>query len=47
MFAFSCAVNFVILQMEDFALLSGTATLAVILGMLMVFTGKINRCTGE
>ena len=46
-FAFSCAVNFVILQMEDFALFSGTAILAMSLGMLMVFTGKINRRTGE
>lgn len=47
MFAFSYAVNFIILQMEDFALISGTVILAVILGIVMAFTGKINRCTGE
>ncbi|MBE6389400.1 MAG: cell envelope integrity protein CreD [Lentisphaerae bacterium] len=46
-FAFSYAVNFIILQMEDFALISGTVILAIILGIVMAFTGKINRCTGE
>jgi inner membrane protein involved in colicin E2 resistance len=42
-FAISYLLNFVILRMEDLALMSGTVVLAVILGVLMVLTGKINR----
>ena len=42
-FAASYLLNFVILRMEDFALLSGTIVLAVILGVMMALTGKINR----
>lgn len=36
-------INFVILRMEDFALLTGTIILAVILAVIMMLTGKINR----
>ena len=39
----SYIINFVILQMEDWALFSGTIVLAIILGVLMILTGKINR----
>ncbi|MBR2345433.1 MAG: inner membrane CreD family protein [Lentisphaeria bacterium] len=42
-FAGSYLLNFVILQMEDLALMSGTIVLAVILAVLMALTGKINR----
>ena len=42
-FAASYLLNFVLLRMEDFALLAGTIVLAVILGVLMFLTGKINR----
>ena len=42
-FGGSYLLNFLILRMEDFALLSGTIILAVILGVLMALTGKINR----
>ena len=42
-FAASYLLNFVILRMEDFALISGTIVLAIILGVLMIITGKINR----
>lgn len=42
-FAASYLLNFVILRMEDFALLSGTIVLAVILGVMMALTGKINH----
>ena len=42
-FAASYLLNFSILRMEDFALLSGTIILAIILGVLMALTGKINR----
>ena len=42
-FAVSYLLNFMILRMEDLALMSGTVVLAVILGVLMVLTGKINR----
>lgn len=42
-FAASYVVNFVILRMEDLALLTGTIILAVVLGVLMVLTGNINR----
>jgi inner membrane protein len=41
--AASYVINYIILQMEDFALLSGTLILAVILGVVMILTGKINR----
>ncbi len=42
-FAASYLLNFVILRMEDFALMSGTVVLTIILGVLMILTGKINR----
>ena len=42
-FSGSYLLNFLILRMEDFALLSGTIILAVILGVLMVLTSRINR----
>ena len=42
-FAVSYLLNFMILRMEDLALMFGTVVLAVILGVLMVLTGKINR----
>ena len=42
-FAGSYLLNFIILGMEDLALMSGTIVLAVILGVLMILTGKINR----
>ena len=42
-FAASYLLNFVILRMEDFSLISGTIVLAIILGVLMILTGKINR----
>ena len=42
-FAASYLLNFVILRMEDLALMSGTIVLAIILGVLMILTGKINR----
>ena len=42
-FAASYLLNFVILRMEDFALMSGTIVLAIILGVLMAVTGKINH----
>ena len=42
-FAISYAVNFILLRMEDLALLSGTIILAVVLAILMVLTGKMNR----
>ena len=35
--------NFMVLRLEDCALLSGTIVLAIILGILMALTGKINR----
>lgn len=41
-FALSYILNYVILQMEDMALLSGTIVLAIILGVLMLLTGKMN-----
>ena len=41
-FAASYIVNYFILQMEDFALLSGTVVLAIVLGVLMILTGRIN-----
>ncbi|MBR7104354.1 MAG: inner membrane CreD family protein [Lentisphaeria bacterium] len=42
-FAASYLLNFILLRLEDFALLAGTIVLAVILGVLMFLTGKINR----
>ena len=42
-FAGSYMLNFILLRMEDMALITGTVVLAVILGVLMVLTGKINR----
>ena len=42
-FAISYAANFIMLRMEDLALLSGTIVLAVVLAILMVLTGKMNR----
>ena len=42
-FAVSYAVNFILLRMEDLALLSGTIILALILAILMALTGKMNR----
>ena len=41
-FAAGYGVNYFILQMEEYALLSGTAVLAIILGVLMLLTGRIN-----
>lgn len=41
-FAASYLLNYQLLRMEDFALLTGTIVLAVILGVLMLLTGKIN-----
>ena len=42
-FAASYLLNFILLRLEDFALLAGTTVLAVILGAVMFLTGKINR----
>ena len=42
-FAVSYAVNFILIRMEDLALLSGTIILAGILAILMALTGKMNR----
>lgn len=42
-FGGSYLLNYLILRMEDFALLSGTVILALILGVLMALTSKINR----
>ena len=42
-FAAGYAINFIILRMEDMALLAGTVVLAVVLGVLMFITGRINR----
>ena len=42
-FAVSYFINFIILNMEKFSLLTGTVILAVILGVLMAVTGKINQ----
>jgi inner membrane protein len=46
-FAVSYAVNYFILQMEDFALLSGTVILAIVLGVVMILTGKMNQKSVE
>lgn len=37
------ATIYVILQLEDYALIAGSAALFILLAVLMVFTGKINR----
>ena len=42
-FALGYALNFIILRMEDMALLAGTVVLAVVLGVMMLITGRINR----
>ena len=42
-FAASYLINFMILRMEDLALLTGTIILAIVLAMVMLLTGKINR----
>ena len=42
-FAISYVCNYMLLQLEDFALLIGTAVLTVILGTVMVMTGKLNK----
>jgi inner membrane protein len=44
-FALSYLLNYFILQLEDFALLTSTIILAAILGTLMFMTGKINHNT--
>jgi len=41
--ALSYCVIFVILRMEDYALLAGSAVLVVLMTVLMAFTGKLNR----
>ena len=46
-FAVSYVANYLLLQMEDFALLSGTIILAVFLGATMVLTGKLNQKTTD
>ena len=46
-FSASYLLNFILLRMEDFALLAGTIVLAVILGVLMFLTGKINRVSDD
>lgn len=42
-FAAGYALNFIILRMEDIALLAGAVVLAVVLGVMMLITGRINR----
>ena len=44
-FAASYVINYIILQMEHFALLSGTAIMTLALAVSMCLTGKINRKT--
>ena len=44
-FAASYFFNFILLRLEDWALFFGTVTLAIILGVMMALTGKINRNT--
>lgn len=46
-FIASYVVNYIVLQLEDFALLAGTLVLAVILGALMLITGKVNQQESE
>ena len=45
--AISYAAIFVILQLEDYALLVGSIILFVLLTVLMTFTGKLNRSAAE
>ena len=42
-FAVSYVCNYLLLQIEDFALLIGTVILTLILGTVMVLTGRLNR----
>ena len=42
-FAAGYVLNFIILNMENMALLAGTIVLAIFLGALMLLTGRINR----
>ena len=46
-FIASYVVNYIVLQLEDFALLAGTLVLAAILGALMLITGKVNQQESE
>jgi inner membrane protein len=46
-FAASYLLNFIILRLEDLALISGTIVLAIILGTVMSLTGKLNRKTSD
>ena len=46
-FAASYLLNFIILRMEDLALLSGTIVLAIILASVMILTGKLNCKTSD
>ena len=46
-FAVSYLLNFIILRLEDLALISGTIVLAIILGTVMILTGKLNCKTGD
>ena len=41
--ALSYSVIFVILRLEDYALLAGSAVLVILMAVLMAFTGKLNR----
>ena len=45
--AISYLFNFLVLRMEDSALLTGTIALAIVLGLLMAATGKINRLSAN
>ena len=45
--ATSYAAIYVILQLEDYALLAGSIILFILLAVLMTFTGKINRQSGS
>ena len=42
-FTVSSIVNYVILKMEDMALITGTIILIVVLAFLMYITGRLNR----
>ena len=43
LFAVAYGINYIILRMEDMALITGSVVLAVILAFLMYLTGKLNR----
>ena len=45
--AIAYAAIYVILQLEDYALLTGSILLFILLTVLMYFTGKINRLPAE